>query len=342
MSREGLYRSRVGMLPAGSGTGLKAEVLWILLPIGFLLLVFWAAWQGLYLHWRYSSGALPGMMAVAAALLFWIRRMLQDSRKKPEADGRLLSLAALGALGYALGYAWLPGLLSRELALLSSALLLLALLPPEQRPYSWALAPLLMLAPPLEPSLNFFLGYPLRRLVAACAAGLFPGKLFLDGVGLSDGVTTVFVDAPCSGVRMLGSAALLASLAAALLRLRLLSVLLALTWAGCMAIVANIVRALTLFVLMRSGEVSDSMHSLIGVISFGGGGACHPGGLPLAGAAFSGAVRSASLHAPYLCAAFPLGQRADDGACALWGVRRGSADDGGEGGAGLPGGISTH
>ena len=65
-----------------------------------------------------------------------------------------------------------------------------------------ALWPMLLLSLPYEPSLQFLLGYPLRRLAAILAAAVLPG-VSASGVALAGGSLEVYVDAPCAGVGML-------------------------------------------------------------------------------------------------------------------------------------------
>ena len=65
-----------------------------------------------------------------------------------------------------------------------------------------ALWPLLLLSLPYEPSLQFVIGYPLRRLAAILAAAVLPG-VSASGVALAGGPLEVYVDAPCAGGGML-------------------------------------------------------------------------------------------------------------------------------------------
>jgi exosortase/archaeosortase family protein len=109
---------------------------------------------------------------------------------------------------------------------------------------------LLLLAAPIVPSLQFYLGYPLRVVVGVLAAGwLRMGGLAVSprGAGLAWDGQVVLVDAPCSGVAMLWGT-LFVALAAALLdglsRLRTVALLAA---ALVLAVASNSLRSAGLF-----------------------------------------------------------------------------------------------
>ena len=113
----------------------------------------------------------------------------------------------------------------------------------------WAVG-LGLLGLPMASSLQFYLGYPLRIASGAVALVLLRlGGVAVDreGVYLRAGGELVMIDAPCSGMRMLWAALLLACCLAALFRLRARSSLLAVGAAALLAVLGNGLRTAALF-----------------------------------------------------------------------------------------------
>jgi hypothetical protein len=84
------------------------------------------------------------------------------------------------------------------------------------RQFHPGLSALLVLSLPVVPSLQFFLGYPLRALVANAAAllvGLTGFAVCSEGASISWAGRSIMVDAPCSGVKMLWAALFVAATA---------------------------------------------------------------------------------------------------------------------------------
>src|SRR5690606_31711754 len=123
--------------------------------------------------------------------------------------GLLLVLGLVAA--YAAGYHFLPPLVRAGLAALALGLAL-----SRWRFGVWlhpGVTGLLLLSLPVVPTLQFYLGYPMRWLVAALASAMLrlagyavrPEGACLDWAG-----KLVALDAPCSGVRMLWAGLFLA------------------------------------------------------------------------------------------------------------------------------------
>ena len=75
------------------------------------------------------------------------------------------------------------------------------------QPFHPGVLGLLWLSLPLVPSLQFYLGYPLRMLVASLAAPILRLAGFAvvqEGTCLNWAGQLIWIDAPCSGVRMSG------------------------------------------------------------------------------------------------------------------------------------------
>jgi exosortase/archaeosortase family protein len=131
---------------------------------------------------------------------------------------------------------------------------------------------LAMLALPVMPHLQFYLGYPLRLATAALAVPLLRGAGFAvsrAGTGLQHGDGILWVDAPCSGIRMLWAAAFLLCVLA--IRARLGSLAFALGALGTLVLVVcgNALRAAALFFAERAPEHGLlSSHEALGLAVF--------------------------------------------------------------------------
>jgi len=140
------------------------------------------------------------------------------------------------------------------------------------KPLDLRLWGLLLLALPLVPTLNFYLGYPLRVLVGDVASAL----LQLNGLAVTrDGAALVWdgkqvsIDAPCSGIKMLWTGLYSSCALAMLLRLEGWRFVLLVTCAVLVVLLANILRATALF-YVEAGFLPQAApaHEAIGVVVF--------------------------------------------------------------------------
>ncbi len=184
---------------------------------------------------------------------------------------RTLVATGLLLLAYAAAYRVAPPLLRGVIGFSALALPMSGLL--RRRPFDLAVWGLLMLALPAMASLQFFVGYPLRVVVAQLAAlqlRLGGTNVLAAGTILRWEELFVEVDAPCSGVKALWSGALLVCLLAFWLRLsNRRAAKLAL---GGLAIVVagNSLRAAALFHLEIAphANLPGWLHAGVGVIVF--------------------------------------------------------------------------
>jgi len=123
---------------------------------------------------------------------------------------------------------------------------------------------LLILSLPLIPSLNFFMGYPLRVVVAAGTC------LMLNTIGMSTGREGVMlavngqltaIDAPCSGISMLWAESYVVMLLACLFRLNLKYTSILSLVAFLFIVAGNIVRATTLIAFDKIAS-TGTIHNL--------------------------------------------------------------------------------
>ena len=178
-----------------------------------------------------------------------------------------LRLAEISLLLYGIGIFFLPPLL-RSLPALAT----IAFLTGMHR--SAGQFGLLILALPIQASLDFFLGYPFRVITAEGARSFvnFLGyAVDRTGVQLSLKGVIVSVDPPCSGLQMLWATALLTALLAALFRLNYRRTLYLSIIALTLCLLANILRATALF-FPESGMISlpGFAHEGIGLLFFAG------------------------------------------------------------------------
>ncbi len=224
-------------------------------------LVCWDAWR--LLAGRASDPAELAMVALLAGGLVWRVGQLRDTQV------HALPLAAI-LLCYALASVAGPALL--RIGLAAGAVLAVvtagARLP---RLPMFGLAALLL---PILPTLDFLLAYPLRRVSALITVGLLRANgmdVGLNGVALEWQGQALLFDGPCSGVRMLWAALVLASVAALAGGQRPLAYARALLIAATIAILGNALRAASLFHIEQAGIErlqGPVVHEAVGVVAF--------------------------------------------------------------------------
>jgi exosortase/archaeosortase family protein len=198
-------------------------------------------------HWTVLR-ALDGsdepwnLLALGFAPL-WIWR-----ERSPAPQHVSLALPLVLVAAYAASFAWLSPLPRGMLAMAA----LTAVISPLylRRRFDVGLSLVLLLSLPLMASLEFYAGYPLRRLVSEGAALLLrPSGLavVVDGVALRLGEQAVYVDAPCSGIKMLWVGGFATGVLALVRRLRARQALLAAAGAAALLVLANVLRAAALF-----------------------------------------------------------------------------------------------
>jgi len=134
---------------------------------------------------------------------------------------------------------------------------------------TWAVASLVL---PWLSSLQFFLGYPMRWMTTKMSA-LFLGMSGLNvqakGLMLMWGPVDVWVDAPCSGVKMLWVGMFFAATLAFIFRLKNTATFALLAMGMVATLIGNVIRASAVFYL-EAGiiKVPDFFHDLLGLLTF--------------------------------------------------------------------------
>jgi exosortase/archaeosortase family protein len=234
--------------------------------LGATALACWPVWP--WYAARIGDSPDDAAALVAIALLALLSARVPAA---PVATGAWALLPSTLALAvYAVSFPFVPRLASALLAFL--ALGFAWSLWRYGTPYrAWAVG-LGLLGLPMASSLQFYLGYPLRVVSGAVALVLLRVGGFSverEGVYLRAGGDLVMIDAPCSGMRMLWAAVLLACCLAALFRMRARAFLLAVGAAAALAVAGNGLRTAALFWADTSTlPLPASSHAGIGLAAF--------------------------------------------------------------------------
>jgi exosortase/archaeosortase family protein len=241
----------------------------IFLILGLELLAFWNVWQWYAL--RLNSGAEEdgwGLLSVAVAIYFLLRE--QQNLKKAN-----LLIPAGFIFTYAATFHFLPPIFRAGIAVLTIGITLSLL--HSGKLLSAANTGLFLLSLPVIPTLQFYLGYPLRVFVGALTAPLLQLSglaVEREGTCLVWNATTISIDAPCSGIKMLWAGYFLTFVLAGFFRLNFLRTL-SVTFAVLpLIILGNIFRATALFYLeariitLPDFLNPDSVHAYIGIVAF--------------------------------------------------------------------------
>lgn len=167
----------------------------------FQFLAFWPVWKWYILRLIDSPQELFGLIALGTAggFIWWSKTDLRSAKSH-------LVLPAVFVLLYAVTYPFLPSLVRAAIAFVAIGCTLSS--------YRWGISfhsgicGLLLLSLPVIPSLQFYLGYPLRVLTGILAVPFLQLGGFTvvrEGTSLNWDGQLILIDAPCSGVRMLWS-----------------------------------------------------------------------------------------------------------------------------------------
>lgn len=241
----------------------------IFMILGLELLAFWNVWQWYAL--RLTSGSEEdrwGMLAITVGIYF----LWRDRRTSTATN---LIIPAGFILLYAATFHFLPPIIRAGIAVIAFAITLNILL--RGRSLNLANIGLFLLSLPVIPSLQFYLGYPLRVVVGAVTAPLLQLSglaVQREGTCLVWNSATISIDAPCSGIKMLWAGYFLTFVLAEFFRLNFVRTLMLTLATLPVLILGNIFRATALFYLeariitLPDYLNPDSIHAYIGVVSF--------------------------------------------------------------------------
>lgn len=228
------------------------------------LISFWPVWNWYFSRVISSPDELTGILSIVTALfLIWNKRVHTDP-KLP-----LLGMIVLNII-YALTYPFSPPLIRAMIAFSAIAVTLTRFfLKVDFNPGIWGL---FILGVPLIPSLQFYLGYPLRWLTAFIAVMLINLSGFSisqSGACLNWSGRLVVIDAPCSGIKMFWTGYYLMLTLTAINGFKFPKTIIALLLTTAIIMFGNILRSVTLFYL-EAGIVQAPgwMHEIIGLVTF--------------------------------------------------------------------------
>jgi len=235
---EGPHDAAVGMA-SGTRWPQPARPVWML---GVLLAALWPHWS--YVARRLVDGSDEpwGVLAALTVIVLVVRDRAQLAQPTRSA----VVASAVLAIAAAVAHLVLPDLAAAVVAMLALGLYLVHAL---RRPAT-PLVVLLLLTLPFIASLQYYLGFPLRLLVAHASAWLLTlGGLdaMAAGASIVHAGTTVLVDAPCAGIGMLWLGSFTAALLSYLQRADAPTTLVNGAAAATLVLLANIARNTVLF-----------------------------------------------------------------------------------------------
>src|SRR5262245_27212827 len=234
-----------------------------ILLLAIQIAAFWPVWRW-YAH-RVTDGSDDawGPIALVTALLFIFREKAVNEQNRAS-----LWLPLIFMMLYAASYPFLSPL-PRAVIAITTIAATISSSRFGQRMHLGLLG-LLTLSLPLIASLQYFLGYPLRLLVAMLAAPLLRLNGFAvlrEGTALTWAGNPVEIDAPCSGVKMLWAGMFLTFTLACFYRLSTSRTVLAIAFALVAIVLGNLLRSTALF-YVEAGIVhlASFAHTAIGIV----------------------------------------------------------------------------
>ena len=227
------------------------------------LLAYWPVWQWYGGRMLDGSDDPWGAAALLLVLVLWIASRHERNLNRTQQQ-RFIALSLI----YVIAFPTLPDLARAILALSALAVLLL-----DGRRGDLALFGLLLLSLPLIASLEFFLGYPVRLVLAQVASFILRSiaqlNVTADGTLLNLDGRLVSIDTPCSGIKMLWVGLFACMGWSAWLKLDVRGTLRSLWFALRVIFVANLTRVLVLF-FKESGlaPLPEWTHTGLGIVLF--------------------------------------------------------------------------
>lgn len=267
-----------------------------------LALVFCPVWGWLWQRLFDGSDEPLGLLALATVVILVLARQQRPAACEPSSPGETTAppeqastatsteqptaMASAGPVAatpspvllllclYAVTFPWAPKLVQSLLCLLTIGAAVNAL-GGRFRLLSgdWLL---LILTVPVIATLNFYVGFPLRVIVAQLASpllGISGVSAIARGTALFSNGQTVEIDAPCSGVKMMWFAAYLGAAVSSFFGLGRKATFAVMMLSVIASITANVLRVTSLF-YVEAGIVDipafahDFVHQGIGVVAF--------------------------------------------------------------------------
>jgi exosortase/archaeosortase family protein len=248
-------------------------------PPDILLMVqmaaFWPVWKWYVVRLTTAGTGADEQWGLLAALTVVCILFAHKSQVGQLSDDRAWVIPVMLLLIYAATFHFLPPLLRAAIALIS-----LCCTPGIIR-REWKFHPavigLFLLSLPVIPTMQFYLGYPMRVLVGMLTSPLLQLsglRVVCEGASLHWNEQVISIDAPCSGVRMLWAGFYLVLTLACLFRLSRTNTLIAALLTLPALLLGNVLRASALF--YSEAGVFDfpvavdpqTLHQAVGAIVF--------------------------------------------------------------------------
>lgn len=232
----------------------------------FQFAAFWPVWYWYIQRMADSSDEPWGMLALITVIVICF--LNKQKEELPSSNDKLL-IPIIILAWYIILYGFLPPLLRALLAFAAIGYsLAMSYYSVFRRPGIWGL---LFLSLPLFSSLTFYASYPLRRLAGILTVlfiHMIGTPITIDGVMLRLGNDLIWIDAPCSGIRMLWASFYFLFILATMIKIKYKATLVATLIVLPVVILGNALRSASLF-LLDINHVSDAwLHEGIGIISF--------------------------------------------------------------------------
>lgn len=235
---------------------------------------FWPIWRWYAARITDSPEDSCGLLALATAIFLLLRRQKSSNRVGSGSNSETPGLSSiriptiLVLLLYAATYPFFPPLMRAFLAITCLGLTVTDLIPGRRVPAPvWGL---LFLSLPVIPTLQFYLGYPLRCIATHLALPL----LYVSGYSVEAHGTTlhwmgnsILVDAPCSGIRMMWTGFYVLFTVCAVSNMRFLKIVPSALFAMIYILIGNALRVALLFI-METSHLPSWFHSGIGILIF--------------------------------------------------------------------------
>ena len=207
------------------------------------LFAFWSVWRWYLLRLTTSGDEFYGILSILAVLGICFYAKPHNTLVKS------IYFSVASIIFYVVGYSYFPPLLRSIIAVTGLTFFLSGWR--FGKLFHFGIWSLFLLGLPIIASLQFYLGFPLRVIVGEAA--VFFLKLngldvFREGVGLHFGEQIIWIDAPCSGIKMLWAGFFLTALLVTLFRFSLMKIMLAFSASLAIILLGNIFRATSLFI----------------------------------------------------------------------------------------------
>lgn len=228
------------------------------------LFAFWSVGRWYFLRLSASGDESWGILALAAICF------LSFGGQTKNAQIVNFNLIIASIIIFAFSFPFLPPLLRAVIAITSLTLTISDWR--FGRKFHFGIWSLFLLSLPIVASMQFYLGFPMRIIIGEATAFLLKLNglvVFRDGVCLHFGEKLIWIDAPCSGVKMLWAGFFLTSLLITIYQFNFRKSVLAFFSALGIILLGNIFRATGLFYLEAELiKMPNFAHQAIGVSAF--------------------------------------------------------------------------